>query len=79
MVTAVEAPYRSGWKRQVSEMASGDSERTYRLQILVSPEEWAAIDDFRFQSRLPNRSAAIRALLDRGMSTEETPTDTRWQ
>ena len=34
-------------------MASRDFERTYRLQIFVSPEELAAIDDFRFQSRLP--------------------------
>lgn len=71
-----------GRDRQVSEMASRDSERTYRLQIYLSPEELAAIDDFRFQSRLPNRSAAIRALLDRGMSTEinkDNPTDTRRQ
>jgi hypothetical protein len=64
---------------QVNEMASRDSERTHRLQILVCPEELAAIDGFRVQGRLPNRSAAIRALLDRGMSTEETPTDTRRQ
>jgi hypothetical protein len=63
-------------------MASTDSERTYRLQIFVSPEELAAIDDFRFRSRLPNRSATIRALLDRGMSTEmnkDIPTDNRWE
>ena len=50
---------------QVSEMASRDSDRKHQLQIFVSPEELAAIDAFRFQSRLPNRSAAIRTLLDR--------------
>jgi len=34
-----------------------------RLVILVTGEEIAAIDDFRFQKRMRNRSDAVRALL----------------
>ena len=34
-----------------------------RLTILVNNDELAAIDDFRFENRLRNRSDAVRALL----------------
>jgi len=34
-----------------------------RLVILVTNEEIAAIDDFRFENRMRNRSHAVRALL----------------
>ena len=34
-----------------------------RLVILVTNEEIAAIDDFRFEKRMRNRSDAVRALL----------------
>jgi hypothetical protein len=34
-----------------------------RLVILVTNEELAAIDDFRFENRMRNRSDAVRALL----------------
>ena len=36
---------------------------TKRLVILVTDEEIAAIDDFRFENRMRNRSDAVRALL----------------
>ena len=41
--------------------------RGERLQIMLSDEELKAIDDWRFQSRMPSRAAAIRELLMRGI------------
>jgi hypothetical protein len=37
--------------------------RPERLQIMLSPEELKAVDDFRFQTRMPSRAAAVRELL----------------
>ncbi len=37
--------------------------RDIRLQFMMAREEIAAIDDFRFEHRLPNRSAAVRELV----------------
>ncbi len=42
--------------------------RGERLQVMLSPEELAALDDFRFQHRMPTRAAAIRELLKLGLS-----------
>jgi hypothetical protein len=42
-------------------------ERTERIQFKVSTDEIAAIDEFRFQTRMPNRATAIRELLRRGL------------
>jgi len=44
--------------------------RPERLQIMLSPEELTAVDDFRFQSRMPSRAAAVRELLKRGLAAE---------
>lgn len=41
--------------------------REERLQIMLSPEELKAVDNFRFQHRMPSRAAAIRDLLRRGL------------
>ncbi|RQH13785.1 hypothetical protein EHH60_12240 [Bradyrhizobium sp. RP6] len=35
---------------------------------MLSPEELAAIDDFRFKHRMPTRAAAVRELLKFGLS-----------
>ena len=43
--------------------------RGERLQVMLSPEELAALDDFRFQHRMPTRAAAIRELLKLGLTT----------
>lgn len=51
-------------------MAKSTGERTLRLQLSLSAKEVRAIDDYRFQYRLPNRSAAVRALLQTGMASE---------
>ena len=47
---------------------SGLSRET-RLQIMLDDAELAAIDDYRFQNRIPSRAAAVRQLLRLGMQT----------
>ena len=47
-----------------------DLERAERLQIMLSPEEIRALDDWRFARRMPSRAAAIRELLRRGLRVE---------
>jgi hypothetical protein len=47
-----------------------DLERPERLQIMLNAEELAAVDDFRFQKRMPSRAAAVRELMKRGLSAE---------
>jgi hypothetical protein len=44
--------------------------RDERLQIMLSPEELVAVDDFRFQKRMPSRASAVRELLRRGLAAE---------
>lgn len=44
--------------------------RDERLQIMLSPEERKAIDDWRFDTRMPSRAAAVRELLRRGLLAE---------
>jgi hypothetical protein len=45
--------------------------RGERLQIMLSPEELAALDDFRFNHRMPSRASAIREILRRGLASTE--------
>jgi hypothetical protein len=45
---------------------SGLSRET-RLQIMLEDAELAAIDDYRFQNRIPSRAAAVRQLLRLGL------------
>lgn len=47
-----------------------DLTRGERLQIMLTPEELRALDDWRFKSRMPSRAAAIRELLKRGLAAE---------
>jgi hypothetical protein len=42
--------------------------RGERLQVMLSPDELAAIDDFRFKHRMPTRAAAVRELLKLGLT-----------
>ena len=48
-------------------MALGSVER---LQIMLTEDELAALDDWRFARRMPSRAAAIREILRRGLATE---------
>lgn len=43
--------------------------RAERLQVMLSPEELTAIDDFRFKHRMPTRAAAVRELLKVGLAS----------
>lgn len=44
--------------------------RPERLQIMLTEEELAAVDDWRFKRRMPSRAAAVRELLKRGLVAE---------
>jgi hypothetical protein len=48
---------------------SGDLTRGERLQIMLSPEELTALDDFRFRQRMPSRAAAVRELFRLGLAS----------
>jgi hypothetical protein len=44
--------------------------RAERLQIMLTNEELAALDEWRFARRMPSRAAAVRELLKRGLAAE---------
>jgi hypothetical protein len=48
-------------------MTANGLTRGERLQIMLSPGELAAIDDFRFKHRMPSRAAAVRELMGLGL------------
>jgi hypothetical protein len=52
---------------------AGKRSRTERLQVILSSEETAAIEEFRFHARMPTRAAAVRELLKRGLDSERGP------
>ncbi|MBN9282764.1 MAG: hypothetical protein J0H37_11060 [Hyphomicrobium denitrificans] len=45
--------------------------RTVRLPLMVTAAEAKAIDDWRFQQRMPSRAAAIRQLLNVGLHIKQ--------
>jgi hypothetical protein len=55
---------------QVGKRVMNDLSRPERLQIMLTEEELAALDDWRFQRRMPSRAAAVRELLKRGLAAE---------
>ena len=48
----------------------GELERPQRLQIMLNDDELAALENWRFEKRMPSRSAAVRELLRRGLAAE---------
>jgi hypothetical protein len=44
--------------------------RGERLQIMLTDQELAALDDWRFAKRMPSRASAVRELLNRGLTAE---------
>ena len=54
---------------------NGNLTRGERLQIMLSPEELAVVDDFRFKQRMPSRAAAVRELFKLGLTvaTNKSP------
>lgn len=47
-----------------------DLERPERLQIMLSADELAALENWRFEKRMPSRAAAVRELLRRGLASD---------
>ena len=45
-------------------------ERPERLQVMLNEEEFAALDTWRFDKRMPSRASAVRELLKRGLAAE---------
>jgi hypothetical protein len=45
-------------------------ERGERLQIMLNEEELAAVENWRFEKRMPSRAAAVRELLRRGLAAD---------
>jgi hypothetical protein len=41
-----------------------------RLQIMLDPQELKAVDDWRFDKRMPSRASAVRELIRRGLMAE---------
>ena len=52
-------------------MTISGGKRTEKIQIMLNDDEIKAIDDWRFENRLPSRAAAIRELLSRGLQATE--------
>ena len=48
----------------------GELTRGERLQIMLTAEELSALDDWRFDRRMPSRASAVRELLKRGLQAE---------
>jgi hypothetical protein len=51
--------------------------RGERLQVMLAPDELAALDDFRFKHRMPTRAAAVRELLKQGLTVATSEADGR--
>jgi hypothetical protein len=45
-------------------------ERPERLQIMLSASELEALENWRFDKRMPSRAAAARELLRRGLASD---------
>jgi hypothetical protein len=50
------------------------SQRSERLQFILTREELDIIEEFRFRHRQPTRSAAVRELFRLGMTAAENET-----
>lgn len=46
------------------------TDRDLRLQIMLQPDELAAIEKWRFAHHMPSRAAAVRELIKRGLAAE---------
>ncbi len=50
-----------------------DLGRPERLQIMLSGEELEALENWRYERRMPSRAAAVRELLRLGLAAEGFP------
>lgn len=49
-------------------MSPDDPRREFRILVMLSQEELEAIDSFRFEHCMANRSAAVRELIKLGLA-----------
>jgi hypothetical protein len=69
-------PIMSKMRRQPGSCAIGagmngeNGKRLERMQIMLTSDEIAALDEWRFSAHMPSRSAAVRELLRRGLAAE---------
>ena len=49
-------------------MKKAKPKRLTRLQVMLSTDELTALDNFRFEKRMPSLAAAIREILRRGLT-----------
>ena len=42
--------------------------RSQRVQVMMSHDEMAEIEDFRYRTRMPSQASAVRELLRRGLA-----------
>jgi hypothetical protein len=73
---SIVARQKDGDNQQDHRDGKGDAEtrppkRTEKLQLMLGPDELKAIDDWRFENRLPSRAAAIRELIRRGLQSAD--------
>src|SRR5205085_4538277 len=51
-------------------MEKAKQKRLTRLQVMLSADELTALDNFRFEKRMPSLAAAIREILRRGLTVD---------
>lgn len=51
-------------------MAKQPKKRVEKTQLMLNDDELEAIDNWRFEHRLPSRAAAMRALIRRGLESD---------
>src|SRR2546429_8636917 len=52
-------------------MKKANQKRLTRLQVMLSADELTALDNFRFEKRMPSLAAAIREILRRGLTVND--------
>ena len=56
--------------RTITKKTGRPRRRPQRLQVMMSHDEMAEIEDFQYRTRMPSQAAAVRELLRRGLTTE---------
>src|SRR5687767_400630 len=54
--------------KKANRIRTTKQKRLTRLQVMLSADELTALDNFRFEKRMPSLAAAIREILRRGLT-----------
>ena len=71
-VVDVRSPEVQSERLVLNNSGSGPPRDKRGLQVMLSREEVSAIDNYRFEHRMPSRAAAFRELLRRGLAAQES-------